>query len=64
AGDDARLRAMSVAAYENAGKIANSIDEWTDAHLELYDRLACPSRASGARAPKDQEFVRAKASHA
>ncbi len=62
--DDVRVRAMSVAAYEKAGKIANSFDEWTEAHLELYDRLASEQRAPGARAPKDQEFAPAKASRA
>jgi glycosyltransferase involved in cell wall biosynthesis len=64
AADDAGVRAMSVSAYENAGKIANSFDEWTSAHLELYDRLARASHAPGMSAPSSREFVPAKASHA
>ncbi|MGE0409132.1 MAG: glycosyltransferase family 4 protein [Amphiplicatus sp.] len=43
--DDARVAAMSRAAFDHAGAIAQSFDEWTAAHLALYDRLAGAARA-------------------
>jgi len=38
--DDAQVKAMSMAAFENAHTIGQSVDDWLIAHLAVYDRLA------------------------
>jgi glycosyltransferase involved in cell wall biosynthesis len=38
--DDAMILTMSEAAFDNAGSIAQSDDEWLDAHITLYRELA------------------------